>query len=47
MPSPLAPQFDPFRLSRVPATELDAWLKLADKTGAYYVSAGEALTETP
>ena len=47
MPSPLAPQFDPFRLSRVPATELDAWLKLADKPDAYYVSAGEALTETP
>jgi hypothetical protein len=47
MPSPLAPQFDPFRLPRVPAAELDAWLKLADKTDAYYVSAGEALTETP
>ena len=47
MPSPLAPQFDPFRLPRVPANELDAWLKLADKTSAYYVSAGEALTEPP
>ena len=47
MPSPLAPQFDPFRLPRVPANELDAWLKLAEKTNAYYVSAGEALTETP
>jgi len=47
MPSPLASQFDPFRLPRVPANELDAWLKLAEKTNAYYVSAGEALTETP
>jgi hypothetical protein len=47
MPSPLAPQFDPFRLPRVPANELDAWLKLAEKTNAYYVSAGEALTEPP
>jgi hypothetical protein len=47
MPSPLASQFDPFRLPRVPANELDAWLKLAEKTNAYYVSAGEALTGTP
>jgi hypothetical protein len=47
MQSPLAPQFDPFRLPRVPANELDAWLKLAEKTNAYYVSAGEALTDTP
>jgi hypothetical protein len=47
MLSPLAPQFDPFRLPRVPAHEWDAWLKLADKPNAYYVSAGEALTEAP
>jgi len=47
MPSPLAPQFDSFRLPRVPANELDAWLKLADRPNAYYVSAGEGLTETP
>jgi hypothetical protein len=47
MSSPLGPQFDPSRLPRVPASELEAWLKLADKPNAYYVSAGEALTEAP
>ena len=47
MLSPLASHFDAFRLPRVPANELDAWLKLAENTNAYYVSAGEALTETP
>ncbi len=47
MASPLAPQFDPFRLPRVAANELDAWLKTAEKSSTYYVSAGEALTEVP
>jgi hypothetical protein len=47
MASPLTPRFDPFRLPRVPAHELDAWLKSADKAGTYFVSSGEALTETP
>jgi hypothetical protein len=47
MASPLTPNFDPFRLPRVPASELDAWLKSADKSNSYYVSAGEALTEGP
>ena len=47
MASPLTPQFNPFRLPRVPANELEAWLKSADKSNMYYVSAGEALTEAP
>jgi hypothetical protein len=45
--SPLAPQFDAYRIPRVPAAELDAWLKAANRSGTLYVSAGEALQGTP
>jgi hypothetical protein len=41
------PEFDPYRLPRVPASKLDAWLKIADQSGMHYVSAGEALSGIP
>jgi hypothetical protein len=42
-PSPRSPKFDPYRIPRVQATqaELDQFLKLANRSGAYYVSPGE------
>ena len=43
-PSPLTPQFDPFRIPRVLAGELDSWLKVAEQPDMIYVSAGEALS---
>jgi hypothetical protein len=46
-PSPLTPQFDSYRITRVPAADLDAWLKLTDQPGMYYVSSGEALQGPP
>lgn len=46
-PSPLTPQFDPYRIPRVPAAELDAWLKAANRADILYVSAGEALQGAP
>jgi hypothetical protein len=41
--SPRSPKFDPHRIPRVQATqaELDRFLKLANRPGAYYVSPGE------
>jgi hypothetical protein len=42
-PSPRSPKFDPYRIPRVRATqtELDRFLKLANRPGTYYVSPGE------
>ncbi len=46
-PSPLTPQFDAYRVPRVSASDLDAWLKAANRSGPLYVSAGEALQGAP
>ncbi|HUW11300.1 MAG TPA: hypothetical protein VM537_16335, partial [Anaerolineae bacterium] len=40
-PSPRSPYFQPYRVSRVQAAELDRWLSFADQPGVCYVSAGE------
>jgi peptidoglycan/xylan/chitin deacetylase (PgdA/CDA1 family) len=42
-PSPHAPEFDPYHIPRVQATqaELDYWLEYANRPGVYYVSPGE------
>jgi peptidoglycan/xylan/chitin deacetylase (PgdA/CDA1 family) len=42
-PSPYLPQFNPHRLPRIAATspELDRWLKIANRPGVSYASAGE------
>ena len=42
-PSPRSPKFEPHRIPRVQATqtEFDRFLKLANRSGAYYVSPGE------
>lgn len=43
VPSPHAPEFDPYHIPRVQAiqSELDYWLEAADAPGVYYVSPGE------
>lgn len=33
--------FDPYRIPRIAATEIDRWLQIAERPGASYVSAGE------
>ncbi len=42
-PSPHSPDFDPYHIPRVQATqdELDYWLNYANQPGVYYVSVGE------
>jgi len=42
-PSPRSPRFDPLRIPRIDVTadELDRWLKIAERPGVSYVSAGE------
>ena len=45
--SPLAPGFDPFRLRRIVAADLDTWLKNAERPGMPYVSPGEVPAGTP
>jgi len=42
-PSPRSPRFDPLRISRIDVTgdELGRWLKIAERPGVSYVSAGE------
>ncbi|MFO7697841.1 MAG: putative glycoside hydrolase [Anaerolineae bacterium] len=40
-PAPTAPDFDPYRVPRVPAHALALWLAQVDKVGVHYVSGGE------
>ncbi len=42
-PSPRSPRFDPFRIPRIDVSGdgLDRWLKIAERPGVSYVSAGE------